>query len=198
MTANTTEQEAATSSKCRRRLRLSAAFLSITASAIIVIQIFVLYIDDCVGCRSYLPGILGGLSLVLLYIGLVFLSTIVCRKRRENAESSSQSATPQVVISLVPAEDLEKSPAPVLPYNHIPDRPPFAKASSIDLPDYFSVVQNIDEVYSCVNAGFCGTEDFPEGPPPCYEQALEMISVAAASEVDNHSSTQGDTEDTRL
>ena len=102
----------------------------------------------------------------------------------------------QVAVSRIPAEDLEKSPALVLPYYHTPhyqptdlhgenslsDLPEYftpsqnsneVESCSGDLSDYCSAVQNIDEVYSSFEVGFW-TEDVPNTPPPCYEQALEM------------------------
>lgn len=192
MTESIEEQEALRTLKCQRRLHLTAAFLCLAASAVIMVLVFVLFMEDCPGCRSYMAGTLGTLAIVLFIVGLMILSTIVCRKGRHNDLAS------QVVISLIPAEDLVKSPASLMLFNHqVPRRQPFVENSSIDLPDYFAVVQNIDEFCSSVDAKLW-TEDVPETPPPCYKQALEMISVVTAREVDIDSSKQGNTEDTRL
>lgn len=196
MTETPLEEEASRSLKCQRRLYLLAAFLCITGSAVLLVLAFVLFIEDCPGCQSYLVGILGTLAVVFLFVGLFILSSIVCRKGRQN------NLTSEVVISSIPAADLEKSPASFLLYNHFPRRQPFAETSSMDLPDYYTVVQNIDEVYSSMDAKLW-TEDVwkevvPETPPPCYKEALEMISVVTAREVDTDSSEHGITEDTRL
>lgn len=91
----------------------------------------------------------------------------------------------EVVVSSIPAGDLEKSPAPTLPYNHVPHREPFVKSSSIDLPDYFAAVRNIGEVNLSVEAEVW-TEGAPEIRPPCSEQALEMAATldSTASKVE--------------
>ena len=164
-----------TSSKCGKRLYSSAAvcaFLSITASAAILVLVLVILIEQCAGCRTYLT-LLGTLSLALCIFGLLILLAIVCCKRRKN------SPTPQVVISSIPAEDLEKSAAPILPYNQVPHHHPFIETSLINLPDYFAVVQNPDEVYLPLDVEVW-TENVPETPPPCYEEAaIEMTTDAA-------------------
>ena len=164
-----------TSSKCQGRLLISVkafAFLCIAASAAILVVVFLLFILDCAGCRSYF-ALLGTLAAALLTAGLLTLSTILCCNIRHI------NTTPQVVISSIPAEDLEKSAAPILSYSHVPRHLPFIETSSIDsLPDYFAVVQNPDEVYLSVDAGGWA-EDVPETPPPCYEQALQMTTYAA-------------------
>ena len=168
-----------TSSKWRKRLYLSAVtfgFLSIATSAAILVSVLVMFIEQCTGCRSYFT-LLGFVSIALFVFGLLILLTIVCRKRWKN------SPTPQAVVSLIPAEDLEKSAAPILPYNQVPrhsDHWPFTETSSIDLPDYFSVeiTQNPGEVYLSVEANV-QTENVPLTPPPCYEEALEMATDVA-------------------
>jgi len=75
-------------------------------------------------------------------------------------------------------KDLEKSPSPILPYNHVRCHLPFIETSSIDsLPDYFTVVQNPDGVYLSVDTNG-RLEDVPDTPPPCYEHALQMATYA--------------------
>ena len=164
-----------TSSKCQRRLVLAViaiAFLCLAASTAILGLVFQMFTGGCVGCRSYFR-LLGILAAAMFAAGVLILSIILCCKRRHI------NTTPQVVISLIPAEDLEKSAAPILPYNHVPRRLPFVETSSIDsLPDYFTVVQNPDEVYLSVEADVWA-EDVPETPPPCYEEALKMTTFAA-------------------
>ena len=85
----------------------------------------------------------------------------------------------EIAVSYVPDEDFEKSPAPILPYF-----PPFGDASSSQLPDYFTAVQNIPEVSSQLNEGFWtedidGSDDENEDPPS-YEQALTMSGLSAS------------------
>ena len=136
---------------------------------------YVSFSADCVSCRSYF-SLLGIVAAVLFATGLLMLllrQVMLCCKRRHI------NTTPQVVVSLIPAEDLEKSAAPILPFVHVPHRLPFIKTSSIDsLPDYFTVVQNTDGVYSSVGMDIW-TETVPETPPPSYEEALKMTTFAA-------------------
>ena len=75
-------------------------------------------------------------------------------------------------------------------------RLPFVvKACSIGLLDFFTAIQKFDEVTfdSTLNADVW-TEDVPETPPPCYEKAIEMTTLAlltaAANQVDTYSSEQ--------
>ena len=163
-----------TSSKCRRWRSLSViafAFLCIAVSAVIIVVVFVLFMEDCVGC-SLNSKLLGNIAAALFAAGLLILSAVLCYKRRHI------NTTPQVVVSLIPAEDLQKSAAPILPFVHVPHRLPFIKTSSIDsLPDYFAVAQNANGVYSSQDADVW-TENVQETPPPSYEEALEMAIFA--------------------
>ena len=167
-----------TSSKCRRWLSLSViacAFLCIAVAAVIIVAVFVLFMEDCVGCSLY-SKLLGKIAAALFAAGLLTLLlrlVMLCYNRRHI------STAPQVVVSLIPAEDLDKSAAPILPFVRIPRRLPFIETSSIDsLPDYFTVVQNADEVYSSVDEDVW-TENVTETPPPSYEEALGMTTFAA-------------------
>lgn len=137
--------------------------------------------------------ICGGVSVLLFLVGGSIL--IACHKRMKKRSSI------QVVISEIPAQDLEKSPAATLPRDHIPHREPFVIASSIDLPDYFTTVKNSKDVYPYVNAGFWTADiDVPddENPPPCYEQAIKMSGLAAYADHARTHLEQGNGEDTRL
>ena len=79
---------------------------------------------------------------------------------------------------MIPTEDLDNSAAAILPFVRVPRRLPFIETSSIDsLPDYFTVVQNADEVYLSMDADVW-TENVTETPPPSYEEALEMTFAA--------------------
>lgn len=162
-----------TSSKCRRRLLLSVivfAFLCIAAAAIILVNVFVFFIEDCDGCSLY-STLLGTIAAGLFTTGLLILSIILCCKRIHI------NSTPQVVISFIPVEDLEKSPAAILPYNQVPRRIPFLETSSIDsLPDYFTVVQNPDPAYLSLDADVW-TENVSETRPPSYEEAMDMTRL---------------------
>lgn len=141
---------------------------------------------------SYIVAVILGVVATLLFLFGVSLIIIFWKRRLYS--------TTQVVVSSIPAEDLEKSPAAILPYNHVPRRLPFdVKACSMGLPDYFTAIQNFDEATfdSSLNAEVW-TEDVPETPPPCYEQALEMTLAFAEIEENVFAYNQGNTEDTRF
>ena len=110
----------------------------------------------------------------MIFLVSVCVITVSCHKKTRERNSRD------IAVSYVPDEDLEKSPAPILPYF-----PPFGDASSSQLPDYFTAVQNIPEVSSQLNEGFWtedidGSDDENENPP-CYEQALTMLGLSASA-----------------
>ena len=69
-----------------------------------------------------------------------------------------------------------------------PRRQPFVGASSIDLPDYFTAVQDLNEVYTSVDAAL-GTDD---APPPSYEEALKMASITSQENKSHSFSLSGE------
>ena len=150
---------------------MSAAILGV------VFHLFTLS-ADWASCRSYF-SLLGIVAAVLFAAGLLILllrPVILCYNRRHI------NTTPQVVVSLIPAEDLDKSAAAILPFVRVPRRLPFIETSSIDLlPDYFTAVQNADEVYSSMDTDVWieNVTETPETPPPSYEEALEMTTTFA-------------------
>ena len=169
----------------RLKFHLPLAFICIAASAVLLIlRQFVL--DTNV---SYIVVAILGIIAAVLFLFGVCLIIIFWRGRLYNPLT-------QVVISSIPDEDLEKSPAPILPYNHVPHRLPFVvKACSVGLPDYFTAIQNFDKsTFDSTLDADVWTEDVPETPPPCYEKAVEMTALAlltvAANQVDASSSEQ--------
>ena len=118
---------------------------------------------------------------------MIFGVTLVLLVRVQLKKGSKFSAV-QVEIFAIPAEDLAKSPVLTLPYNHTPRRQPFVGASSIDLPDYFTAVQDLNEVYSSADAAF-GTDD---APPPSYEEALKMASITSQENKSHSFSLSGE------
>ena len=113
---------------------------------------------------------------VFSMIFLVSTCVILFSCHKKTRERNSR----EIAVSYVPDEDFEKSPAPILPYF-----PPFGDASSTQLPDYFTAVQNIPEVSSQLNEGFW-TEDIngsdaENEDPPSYEQALTMSGLSASA-----------------
>ena len=188
MRTNSEEQDASSSSKCAGRLACLSgvavsSFLCIAGIALSTILVtFVVLHEECPRCPSFIADdsesvwIFTAVSTILLIFGGCIIVALVLRDHRLNSLNSSFSG--EVVISVIPAEDLEKSPAPVLPYNHVPHR-----QMSTDLPDYFTAVQNIVGACSSVNVAANWTGSFPETPPPCYEQALEMIDIHKVDKV---------------
>ena len=171
----------------RLKFHLPLAFICIAASAVLLmLRQFLLNTNV-----SFIVEVILGIIAAVLFLFGVCLIIIFWRRRLHNPT--------QVVVSSssIPDENLEKSPAPILPYNHVPHRVPFAvNACSVGLPDYFTAIQKFDESTfdSTLNADVW-TEDVPENPPPCYEKALEMTSLAltvAANQVDASASEQYD------
>ena len=117
-------------------------------------------------------------SVIFLLSGCVIITS--CHKKTRERNSR------EIVVSYVPDEDLEKSPAPILPYF-----PPFGDASSSQLPDYFTAVQNIPEVSWQPNEELWtedidGSKDENENPP-CYEQALTISGLSVSeADLENH------------
>lgn len=187
------EESSSSSTKCTRRICLTLAFSSLTASVIIFLIVVFLF-EYCPDCEerfrdrneSYLVTILGTIATLLFFFGGSILTA--CWRRGQN---STSEPVPQVAVSLIPDEDLEKSPAPILPYNHIPRHQPFVmKASLQDVPGYFTVVKHFDEVHRSA---------IPEPPPPCYEEALKMKTLAVTvNATDTYTSQRGNTEVTRV
>ena len=166
------------------------ALFSFVGSLVCMTVSFVLFCPDCPWSNSVLMWTNVGASICLFLFGLITIWELISRGLREARQNSSMTA--QVVVSEIPAEDVEKSPAPMLTYCNVPHHQPFDEtSSSIDLPDYFTVVQNrdevssgdvpdyfssvqnIDEVYSSLDM-VLGAEDTPRTPPPCYEEAIKM------------------------
>ena len=152
--------------------------------------------DDCGQSKFALVGKICGGVFLIIFVGSG--AAVITRNKRHRKSRD-------VVVSEVPREDLEKSPAPILPYNHIPHRPAICQACSTDLPDYFIAMSNVSEVSPQLSEGFwtidIDTSDDENGPPPCYQEALRMskyFSVAADLEKYYQPNQQGQSEDTRL
>ena len=179
-------------SKCSRRIYLAAiVFGSLCLTSAVLLSLLVIFrfrsCTDQTSCRwsTVSRKRCGVGAVVLLVLGGSILLVFHQRRQRQSA--------PQVVVSDIPAGDLEKSPAPILPYNHIPHYPPFVEDAFSDLPDYFSVVQNIGNFYPAIAGSW--TEDLDvsdhENLPPSYEQALKMSELAApVSEEDSISNKE--------
>ena len=132
----------------------------------------------------------GGGAFILIFV-VIGAAVIACNKRHR-----PESNSVDVVVSEIPMEDLEKSPAPVLPYNHIPHRPVCAEACCTDLPDYFMAISNVPKVSPHLGQRGFWTEDIDNSddekdPPPCYEQALRMYGLRSIESTDLDDQQQG-------
>ena len=163
-----------------------AAFLCFAGSSATFTAIFVVFCSYCSGANTLLVWLNGLAAVSLSAIGITILYFVIFRCREgDNTENDAD-----VVISEIPAEDVEKSPAPVIPYNHIPHYSPFVQPSSRDLPDYFTTMQNsnggdLPHYYSILQNGngaqlFADAEISGDISPPCYEKALEMTRSGTA------------------
>ena len=158
--AETLTQQVSRSSKCAEKPLLFLVFFCIASSK--VSGLVIIYTFRYPGCSSMTSSSVvytcWGATVVLFLLGVMLLTLAVHYKRRQHSTAS------RVVISSIPAEDLVKTPAPTLHYNRVSQLQQLAQASSthptsLDLPDYFSVVQSIDEVCSSVNAAGVSSEN---------------------------------------
>ena len=191
--AETLTQEASRSSTWAQKLSLLVFVFCIAASAVGLVIILTFL---CPGCSSVTSSSVlytyWAVTVLNFLLGVVTLALSLYYKRRQ------QHTTSRVAISSISAEDLEKTSAFTLHYNRVSQRQQLAQASSthqtsLDLPDYFSIVQNMDEVYLAVNMED-PSENVPETPPPRYEEAIEIttfaLSTGVANQVDTFSSIQ--------
>ena len=195
MADNTNEESRVSNLSTRSRGKACVAVFVIAWMCIVVLSVSLAFMKVS---QSTIELVGGGGAFILIFV-VIGAAVIACNKRHR-PESNSVG----VVVSEIPMEDLEKSPAPILPYNHIPHRPVCAEACSTDLPDYFSAISNVPKVSPHLGQQGFWTEDIDNSdnekdPPPCYEQALRMyglISIESADLEDQHQ--QVNNEDTRL
>ena len=117
------------------------------------------------------------LGVVFSTISLVSACVIIVSCHKKTRERNSR----EIAVSYIPDEHLDNSAALTVPY-----LTPFGDASSSQLPDYFTAVQNIPEVSSQPNEEFWteninGSDDENENPPS-YEQALTMSGLSASED----------------
>jgi len=140
MTESTEAREVLRRSKCSTGFYLSFfvfGLLFLVTSAVLILIVFAFMFRPCkneTNCHRSWGKICGGVAVLLFLIGVFMLLFI--RKQRQ------QYSPPQVVVSEIPAEDVEKTPAFIPSYTCTPHRQLFEEACSTDLPDYFSAVQN--------------------------------------------------------
>ena len=195
MADNTNEESRVSNLSTRSRAKACVAVFVIAWMCIVVLSVSLAFMKVS---QSTIELVGGGGAFILIFV-VIGAAVIACNKRHR-----PESNSVDVAVSEIPMEDLEKSPVPILPYNHIPHRPVCAEACSTDLPDYFSAISNVPKVSPHLGQRGFWTEDIDNSdnekdPPPCYEQALRMyglISIESADLEDQHQ--QVNSEDTRL
>ena len=195
MADNTNEESRVSNLSTRSRGKACVAVFVIAWMCIVLLSVSLAFMKVS---QSTIELVGGGGAFILIFV-VIGAAVIACNKRHR-----PESNSVDVVVSEIPMEDLEKSPAPILPYNHIPHRPVCAEACCTDLPDYFMAISNVPKVSPHLGQRGFWTEDIDNSddekdPPPCYEQALRMyglISIESPYLEDQHQ--QGNIEDTRL
>ena len=144
--------------------------------------------EDC--DKEVIVHVTSFLGVVFSTISLVSACVIIVSCLKKTRERNSR----EMAVSYIPDEDLDNSAARErnsrgMAVSYIPDEdptppyfPPFGDASSSQLPDYFTAVQNIS---SQPNNEFWtenidGSDDENEDPPS-YEQALTMSGLSASA-----------------
>ncbi|CAH3114232.1 unnamed protein product [Porites lobata] len=185
MADNTNEESRVSNLSTRSRGKACVAVFVIAWMCIVVLSVSLAFMKVS---QSTIELVGGGGAFILIFV-VIGAAVIACNKRHR-----PESNSVDVAVSEIPMEDLEKSPVPILPYNHIPHRPVCAEACSTDLPDYFSAISNVPKVSPHLGQRGFWTEDIDNSdnekdPPPCYEQALRMyglISIEPADLEDQH------------
>ena len=142
-----------------------SAFLCIGGIALCAVLItFVVLHKECPSFPSFvsedpkLVWIFTGIAASLITSGGCIIVVLTFRDRRINSADGSFLEEVEIPSTIL-AQDLENASAFVLP-----DRPMW-----IDLPDYFTTIQNNSEAFSSANR-----ENFPESRPPSYEEAIAL------------------------
>ena len=195
MADNTNEESRVSNWSTRLRRKACVTVFAIACICIVVLSVLLALMK----VSQSTIELLGGGGAFILFFVVIGAAVIACNKRHRPESNSID-----VVVSEIPMEDLEKSPAPILPYNHIPHPPVCVEACCTDLPDYFVAISNVPKVSPYLGQRGFWTEDIDNSddekdPPPCYEQALRMyglISIGSADLEDQHQ--QRNSIDTRL
>ena len=195
MADNTNEESRVSNWSTHSRGKACVAVFVIALMCIVVLSVLLALMKVS---QSTIELVGGGGAFILSFV-VIGAAVIACNKRHRPESNSID-----VVVSEIPMEDLEKSPAPILPYNHIPHCPVCAEACCTDLPDYFIAISNVPKVSPQLRQRGFWTEDIDNSddekdPPPCYEQALRMyglISIESADLEDQHQQVNSDS--TRL
>ena len=201
MTENTGEGERfrsrwSTLSRGKRLvLVLSLVFSAATISLLIALSRKPCNTNEKEDCdKEVIVHVTSFLGVVFSTISLVSACVIIVSCLKKTRERNSR----EMAVSYIPDQDVDNSAARErnlrgMAVSYIPDEdptppyfPPFGDASSSQLPDYFTAVQNIPEVSWQPNEELWtedidGSDDENE-KPPCYEQALTMSGLSASED----------------
>ena len=176
-------------------LVLSLVFSAATISLLIALRRKPCNINEKEDCdKEVIVHVTSFLGVVFSTISLVSACVIIVSCLKKTRERNSR----EMAVSNIPDEDLDNSAARErnsrgMAVSYIPDEdptppyfPPFGDASSSQLPDYFTAVQNIPEVSWQPNEELWtedidGSDDENE-KPPCYEQALTMSRLSVSED----------------
>ena len=155
-------------SKCKTRLccvvAITTPFLSFAASATCLSFTLIFFCPECANPNPSLLWINAISAVLLLAIGISVIWNLLFRGGTRPTQNSPRN---QVIIYEIRTEDLERSPAPVLPCIHNHLQPAFVETSSIDLPpDYLTIAQ------SCTEG-----ESLAEELPPDYLTAVRNNDI---------------------
>ena len=153
---------------------LSLVFSAATISLLIALSRKPCNINEEEDCdKEVIVHVTSFLGVLFSTISLVSACVIIVSCLKKTRERNSR----EMAVSYIPDED------PTPPYFPAP----FGDASSSQLPDYFTAVQNILEVSSQPNEEFWTAEnidgsDGENEKPPCYEQAVTMSGLSASED----------------
>ena len=160
--------------KLKEKVPLILGILCVLAGMLLFILLVSNRCDHC-----YATGQRGtGFAVTLLLIAGIMLMLRYKRQR-----TSSQ---PQVIISEIPAEDMEKSPVALIPatfthhrqpiLNEIGNEPvPVELNSADDLPDYYTVIHELRESYT-------GSADYESCSLPDYFSVVRNSNLYVGDE----------------
>ena len=160
--------------------------LGVLCVAVGLVFLFVLFVvfKPCDQCDSSIEQRGGGVAIIVVLVGGI---TLLVRYKRQQALALRP---PDVVVSEIPAEDVEKSPAAVISLDHIPHRLPVLHEieneilstdlnSTEDLPDYYTAVRKLQyEVNSS------DSEDSQSSDLPGYFSAVVNRNFSIQDEMD--------------
>ena len=165
----------------KEKIPLVLGVLCIAVGLVVLFVLFVVY-KPCNQCDSSIKQRGGGVAIIMVLVGV--LTLLICYKRRK------ASRPPDVIISEVPEEDKEKSPAALISLDHIPHHLPALCEtdneiwsadlnSNADLPDYYTAVR---ELQNAVN--YSDSEDSQSSDLPGYFSAVVNSSFSVRDEMD--------------